>query len=425
MLDQSTSQQSSLPKKLIVRFLFLYLILYIYPYGFEYIYALDTNDISFWEGITIWFGETVLDWEFSENLWKGFDSKYDFSRFLLIAVLSIIGSIVWIIVDRFLNKSYEDKLIALATTITRYHVAFTLILYGMVKVFPLQFGEVSVSMLTSTFGEQTPMRLLWKFMSASPVYTATTGWVEVTGGLLLLFRRTTFLGATICFVAMTNVVLIDIGYDVTVKMFAIHLFLMVLILLVPHLKRIVSFFLLQQPDAPVQFRPLFSGEKWVTLTGRIAKGILLVLFVITTWEEISGRIDMQMDTSTHFIRGYYEVEEFNIIGDSTASSVDDARNWKALSISELSYRPNLLRIITMDDESKFYQFEADSVEGRLKIQDIYGDSSEFDMRYEELENGKMKFSGIQLGDTLEVTTGVKKVGDFELTSSGIKWIRDL
>jgi len=50
----------STSQKIYFRFIFLYLLLYIYPYGFEYIQELNTNDISFWPGITTWFGETML-----------------------------------------------------------------------------------------------------------------------------------------------------------------------------------------------------------------------------------------------------------------------------------------------------------------------------------------------------------------------------
>ena len=211
------------------RFIFLYLVFYIFPYGFEYIQELDTNDISIWENITIWFGEYFFGWEFNkEQLLKGFDSKYDYSRFTLITFLATFGTFIWIMVDsKFkFNYNYNSKLKTLTRTILRYHVGLTLIIYGLAKMFMLQFGEMDLDRLESSIGSKNGMGFLWNFMSYSKFYTMSTGWIEFIGGTFLLFRRTTFIGTIILTISMINVVLIDIGYDVRVKMFAIHLLVM-------------------------------------------------------------------------------------------------------------------------------------------------------------------------------------------------------
>ena len=77
------------------KFIFIYLVLYIYPYGFEYIQELKPDTISFWERPTIWFGENAMGWQMNEDrLMKGFDSMYDYSRFVLIALVSFIGALI-------------------------------------------------------------------------------------------------------------------------------------------------------------------------------------------------------------------------------------------------------------------------------------------------------------------------------------------
>ena len=81
--------EPSVLSKAVKRFIFCYLVLYIFPYGFEYVYALNTDDLSFWTKPTQWFGETFLGFTYDpDRLMKGFDSKYDYTRFLLCAVLS-------------------------------------------------------------------------------------------------------------------------------------------------------------------------------------------------------------------------------------------------------------------------------------------------------------------------------------------------
>ena len=161
------NNQYSVIQKALLRFFLIYFILYIIPYGFEYI-PIDTDDYSLWEPITIWFGETFLGWDFNLNrLAKGFDSKYDYSRFALIAVISFGATLLWLLLDRLKAWEYNTRLKAILQTILRYHLGFTLILYGMAKVFPLQFGTTGIDTLTTDFGDFRPMSLLWAFMSYS------------------------------------------------------------------------------------------------------------------------------------------------------------------------------------------------------------------------------------------------------------------
>jgi len=166
---------------------------------------------------------------------------------LLIAILSVLGTIIWLFIDAKFKWNYNEKLKVLIKTILRYHVGLTLIIYCISKVLMLQFGEMDFNRLENTMGNQTGMSFLWAFMSYSKFYTMSTGWIEVIGGILLLFRRSTFIGAFILFIGMANVVLIDIGYDDRVKMFAIHLFLMTVLLLSDDFKRLYHFFILNQP----------------------------------------------------------------------------------------------------------------------------------------------------------------------------------
>lgn len=127
---QNTLQpQPSLASRYARRFVFLYVIFYIFPYGFEYLYGFDTNSISIWTGITQRFGETFLGFTFDPNyLMKGFDSKYDYSRFVLCIVLSGIIAAIWMAVDRQSKARYDQRLHILLRTIVRYHVGLTLII---------------------------------------------------------------------------------------------------------------------------------------------------------------------------------------------------------------------------------------------------------------------------------------------------------
>ncbi|WP_299683551.1 hypothetical protein [uncultured Dokdonia sp.] len=425
MIDSKASHKVTFFKKAGYRFLFLYIVLYIYPYGFEYIQELTTSDISFWKGMTIWFGETVFGWEFNtSNLMNGFDSKYDYSRFTLIAVLSVIGTAIWLFIDTKINVSYTQKLKVLLYTILRYHVALTLIIYGLSKVFMLQFGEMDLNRLEGTIGNQNGMRYLWTFMSYSEFYTKTSGWIEVIGGVFLLFRKTTFIGAFILFIAMANVVLIDIGYDVRVKMFAIHLFLMTLLLLAYDYRRILRFFISNRATKPSELASLFTTKKSKKI-GYVLKGVLLTYYVVSCTTHFSDRLENQTTNRYPSLTSYHTVQLFVKNGDTIPLDTSD-RVWKTISINGSSYIPETLMITKGGGYGANYSFEADTLAKTLRFHPMRGDTNDvYQFTYKTLADKAYVFEGIHFEDTLWIQTKAKTLKDYQLTSRGIKWITDL
>ena len=121
--------------------------------------------------------------------------------------------------------------------------------YGFQKVFCLQFSPLTDLELSATYAESSPMGLLWRFMGYSPAYQRITGLIEVLGGLLLISRRTTSLGAIISFAAMTNVVLLNFCFDVPVKIPAVTYWVCAAVLAHSDAMRVLRFLVLRQSHA--------------------------------------------------------------------------------------------------------------------------------------------------------------------------------
>ena len=112
-------------------------------------------------------------------------------------------------------------------------------------------------------------------MGASIPYVIFTGVAEVTGGLLLLFRRTTSLGAMVSCAVMANVVALNFCYDVPAKLYSSNLLLMAVFLLAPDLRRLFCVLVLNRAAAPSDLiGPRFS-RRWM----RTASAAFWVLFV--------------------------------------------------------------------------------------------------------------------------------------------------
>ena len=114
--------------------------------------------------------------------------------------------------------------------------------YGLAKFEFSQFGLLVPGQLSKTYGEGSPMFLLWAFMAASPGYQLVAGVAECLPALLLLHRRTVTPGALIAAVTMTNVFALNMFYDVPVKLFSFHLLLAAVMLATFDLHRLLSLF---------------------------------------------------------------------------------------------------------------------------------------------------------------------------------------
>jgi hypothetical protein len=126
------------------------------------------------------------------------------------------------------------------------------------------------------------MGLLWRFMQSSQPYTSATGIIEFSCGLLLICRRTTLLGALCAAGATFQVFLLNMCYDVPVKLMSGHLLLMALVLIAPDAKRLFSFFVLGRTVAPAPLVPLFGRWKWLNRTGLVVRTGAYLAFAAST-----------------------------------------------------------------------------------------------------------------------------------------------
>ncbi|MCH5686020.1 hypothetical protein LWM68_18260 [Niabella sp. W65] len=57
-------------------------------------------------------------------------------------------------------------------------------------------------------------RLYWEVLGVAPVYEVWLGFAEFIAGFLLLFRRTTAIGAALAFVVFGNIAISNHAYDI-------------------------------------------------------------------------------------------------------------------------------------------------------------------------------------------------------------------
>jgi uncharacterized membrane protein YphA (DoxX/SURF4 family) len=247
-------------------------------------------------------------------------------------VVALAATAVWSVANRR-GPNYRT-LHAWLRLLVRYTLACTLFAYGFAKVVPLQFQAPRLAKLIEPYGEFSPMGVLWNFMGASLPYTILAGAAEVIGGLLLLFRRTTTLGALLSMAVMANVAALNYCYDVPVKLYSTNLLLMTIFLAAPDLRRLANVLIFNRPAEPadpmaVRFerRPL-----------RIAATVLWVVFLGYTamsavWGAMQAYQRVYAGVKHVPLYGLYEVESFRLAGRELTLATDSAR-WRKIAIMD-------------------------------------------------------------------------------------------
>jgi uncharacterized membrane protein YphA (DoxX/SURF4 family) len=328
----------SLPQRIAFRFAFCYLVLYNFPFplGWLPIPGLELffkAYFSFWDTIVPWTGKHVLHLGYEVAVLRGKtgsgDTTYDYIHILCYAAFAAVATLVWTLAAR---RSREHRRLHEGLRIyVRYALGSILLGYGMAKVIKTQFPSPSMDRLMQPFGEASPMGLLWTFMGASTPYTVFAGAMEVLGGVLLFFRRTTTLGALVVIAVMTNVVMLNLCYDVPVKQYSMHLLLMAAFLLAPDLRRLANVLVLNRPTRPANLAPPWSA-RWARISA-LALSVLYLGFLLFTNAQQNLEFSSQFGPGAKQppIYGTFEVEEFVRNGQSMPPLLTDASRWRRLA----------------------------------------------------------------------------------------------
>jgi uncharacterized membrane protein YphA (DoxX/SURF4 family) len=220
------------------------------------------------------------------------DKRFDWITVFCLLIFAVTATVIWSVLDWNRNNYVAlDKWFRL---FIRFALAGEMLTYGIAKVFPLQMPFPLLTRFVEPFGNFTLLGILWNSIGASPAYEIFTGITETLGGILLIIPRTTTLGALLCLVDLTEVFVLNMTYDVPVKLLSFHLLLMTLFLLAPEVPRLVNFLLLNRSVGPSNQPQLFGTYRanYMASAAQIAFGIYLIAVLLhgswTSWYAFGG-----------------------------------------------------------------------------------------------------------------------------------------
>jgi hypothetical protein len=322
-------------QRTLFRFLFCYLVLYNFPFPLDVIpvygEVLRESYREIWKGVLLWVGEHVLGVAVRPRLSGRGDSTYGYVLIFCYLILALAAAAVWTLLDRKRRNDRNDARLHEGLRVyVRFALAAVIIRYGAFKVIPEQFGTPFPSELLRPIGESSPMGLLWKFMGSSIPYVIFTGAAEVLGGLLLVARRTTLLGALVCIGALSNVVMLNFSYDVPVKLYSSHLLLMAIFLAAHDLRRLASLFVWNRRVPPAAPRPLFASRQGNRAALVFRTVFILYVTVAALHESYENKQQFADVATRQRLYGAWEVEELAVDGVVRPLLITDKTLWRRL-----------------------------------------------------------------------------------------------
>lgn len=429
-----TTTRWSLWQKMLFRFCFVYLLLQVAPWNMF-------NDIPGVSFIIERYGKAV-DWAVQASNAGVFhvretliqpngsgDTSFAWAEVWLYLSVALLACIVWSALDRkrgnYLRLSYWLRLGV------RYYIASAALTYGIIKLFGLQMAFPSTSQLATPLGDLLPMRFAWLFIGYSMPYQIFSGVMETMAGLLLLYRPTVTVGLFAATGAFLNVVMINLSYDVPVKLYSAHLLLACLFLLALDSKRLLNFLVLNRVTLPTAaYTPTYTKRwhKW----GSVATKLFIVSQILV-FPFISARSRFAASHTPPkagpFALGVYDVRSYVVNGTAMPSASADTIRWK-----DVIFDSNGAGSVNTRDQlfqrrygRGYFRFKPDTVARTAavwKTSTIPGDSTFlFNMRYDVPDTNTVRLHAVIRGDSVQVEL-VRVPRHFQLAERQFHWLSE-
>lgn len=256
------------------------------------------------------------------------------------------------------------------------------------------------------------------------------GGAELLGAVLLLFRRTTVLGALVALVVSLNIMAVNYFYDIPVKLLSTALVIMCLFLLAKNMRRLYYFFILNRQVEPADTSAPRIKKRFLRI-GLVTLKVLLIGYLF-----IGGIID-SFDALKKYgdkapkapLYGIYDVETFIRKNDTLAPLTTDSTRWKQMVIDGYRTR-SWVSIRSMTEKTQFYSLKLDTVKKTIDVIERGGNADEAKntakgtFSYASADKDRFIMRGRMLGDSVEIFMRKYDMNKMLLVSRGFRWINE-
>ncbi|MFC9877901.1 DoxX family protein [Nocardia salmonicida] len=279
------------------------------------------SEVAKWTALhpfTDWVGTQIFDVSIDYTVTGSGDTAAKWVAVFTLLLVAVPVTAAWSVLDR--RRPNYVRLYEWFRLLLRVSLVSALLLYGMIKVLPSQMS-FNLERLVEPFGHMSPMAVLWAQSSLSEPYEMALGAAEVAAALLLILPVTAGLGSVLAVIVALQVLLMNLTFDVPVKLFALQLFLYAAVLAAPDIVRIVRALLGgavgARPQAPLLSTP--RGGR-ILLAAQVLMGVWLL--GATTVEAYDGWHTYGNARPKSPLYGIWNVTVYSVGGEEVPALVD-------------------------------------------------------------------------------------------------------
>lgn len=348
------------------------------------------------------------------------DTLYDWVFAVTGLVIAAIGTGIWMATAR--RTVSHPRLFKWFRLFVRLGLGTTLLLYGFIKVFPLQMGTPTFQLtrLLEPYGDFSPMGVIWSSIGSSPGYQRFIGSAEVMAGLFLIVPWTALIGALVAFGVTAGVFMVNMTYDVPVKLFAFHLVLMSVFLIAPDIRRLLDWFVMNRAVAP-RPQPQYGSSvrtnrvaNYVQVGFAVWASLFLVYTNMKSWKTYGGGAPKSA------LYGIWRVDSMFVDGVVRPPLANDTTRFSNVVFQ---YATGGIAFQRMDQKFTRFSGTADTVQHIVRL--LRGQDSSF-LNYERpLLSNTLKLEGKLEGRLVRMSMTRRDLDTFVLRSRGFNWVQEL
>jgi len=404
------------------RFLVIYFLLYSFPGPIAEVPYLDIVQKPFdalWRAVVPWVGAHVLRIPQPISLQPSGsgDKLFDWVQVFSMLVLAMLAAVAWTLIDR--KPRSHEKLAAAFRIFLRFQLAGILFSYGFDKIFPNQFEAMNPLRLTQYFGEASPGGFAWSFLGFSVAYEIFAGSMEALAASLLLFRRTSTLGAIIGAGTLANVFMLNMCFDVPVKQFSGHLLLMCIVLVAYDADRLLNVFVRQRGTDGPRFVELFTTRRSL-IAARVFGALLAACMIVQdVRSEYRGLHEFGRLAPRQPLYGIYEVNNVVKNGVTQPALLTDITRWRRLAVAARGARVRLV-----NDSLVPYRIRTDSSTRVTTFTPFPDTLNKLVGSYAFPDSSHLVIRGRVGTDSIEIAFTRRREDSYLVVSRGFRWVNE-
>jgi uncharacterized membrane protein YphA (DoxX/SURF4 family) len=365
-----------------------------------------------------WVGKHILHLGRDILAFGNIDTTYTYLRSFFCFLLATAASAIWTALDR--QRANYEMLHRWLRFFVRTMLVCAMSLYGWDKVFHFQMGTPSQSTLLEPIGQMSPFTLFWTFMGVSHSYEMFAGLVEVVPALLLIVPRFTTLGALICATVMTNVFVINLSYDVPVKIVSSHLLAMAWVLLLPDLPRLAKLLVLNRATEPAIHASL-TNRNWINRAALVLPALAFLIGLAIGLHKFVGSVVIARERAAEdqSLKGAWTVEEFAEDSRFSQPMLTHNPRWQMLFFEN----PRRAILQSTDGSRTYLKLNLDSLKKEFSLSDSDNPNWKAQFAFEKPETDSLNLHGSENGHFIRAKLH-RVTPRFVLTTRGFHWINE-